>query len=493
MTDRNLCLLLNRLLATGNEKPWLEFKQNCPDIQEIGTYISALANSALLNDKDRAFIVFGIEDISLNKLGTNFKPSQSKIGNEGFRNWLNRLLDPKLKFEFHEFECDGKPFSIIEIEPSFYKPIKFKGEAWVRFGEHKRKLSKHPDVERSLWLATGKRKFEDALALTNFKSTAIFQLLDIEPYYRLQGLQTPVSELLILENLVSANILYDELDSSYSITNLGAMLLARDISAFPSVRRKTVRVVPYQGNDFSNPRKEIEGQKGYAVGFEGLLEFVVRQTPQREEIINGVRRNTSIIPAIAIREFIANALIHQDLSATGGGPLIEIFSNRIEISNPGQPLGEINRLIDDVPRSRNEKLASAMRHLNLCEERGRGLDKSIAAIENSSTQNRINLPSPSLRTSTNGFVATLFGPLAFKAMTKEERRRACYQHCVVRFLKNEYMSNTSLRSRFSLADDEYKSISAVIADAIKENLVVPADAEQGNRNARYIPYFARTT
>ncbi len=491
MANRNYCELLNRLLATGQEKPWLEFKHNCPDEREIGSYISALANSALLNDKDRAFIVYGIEDKTLGKLGTNFRPTVAKVGNEGFQNWLNRQLDPKLNFEFHEFECEGKNFSIIEIEPSFYKPIKFGGQAWVRVGEHKRKLSEHPDIERSLWLATGKRKFEDAIALSNFNAIDVLDLLDVNPYYKLQGLKRPEATMLILENLVSANIIYDDLDGSFSITNLGAMLLARDISTFPSVKRKTVRVIPYQGIDFSNPGKEIEGQKGYAVGFEGLLDFVVRRTPQREEMVNGVRRNTPIIPFIAVREFIANALIHQDLSASGGGPIIEIFSNRMEISNPGHPLGELDRLIDDVPRSRNEKLATAMRRLNLCEERGRGLDKSIAAIENSSSQNRINLPSPSFRTSTNGFVATLFGPLPFKNLTKEERRRACYQHCVIGFLKNEFMSNTSLRSRFSLADDDYQAVSIVIADAIRENLIVPADLDQGRRNARYIPYFAK--
>ncbi len=491
MPDVNYCKLLERLLATGQEKPWLEFKHNCANEKEIGIYISGLANSALLHDKDRAFVVYGIEDKTLRKLGTQFKPTRSKIGNEGLLNWLTRQIEPSIKIDFYEFECDGLNFSIIEIEPSYDMPVRFAGMAYVRVGEYTKKLSDTPNLERSLWLATGKRKFEDAIALNNLKTTDISDLLDVAPYYNLRELNTPSSEYLQFENLVSSNLLCDDLDGTYSITNLGAMLLARDISAFPSVRRKTVRVIPYQGNDFSNPGREVEGRKGYAVGFSGLLEFVVRHSPQREEIASGVRRNTSIIPEIAIRELIANALIHQDLSASGGGPLIEVFSNRIEISNPGQPLGEINRLIDDVPRSRNEKLASTMRLLNLCEERGRGLDKSIAAVERSSTEIRLNLPSPSFRTSTNGFVATLFGPAPFRSLSKEEKRRACFQHCVIGFLKNEYMSNTSLRSRFTLSDEDYQAVSAVISDAIKENLIAPADAAQGNRNARYIPYFAK--
>jgi ATP-dependent DNA helicase RecG len=491
MATKNPCDLLDTLLKTGKETPWLEFKHNCPDERELGSYISAIANSAMLADKDRGFIVFGIKDGTLEKIGTTTKPSQIRVGNEGLINWLNRMIDPRLKIEFYEFECEGKHFSIIEIEPSYYKPVKSQDVAYIRIGEHKKKLQENPEFERSLWLATGKRKFEDAIAISNVNARDALRLLNIEPFYRLQNINQPDSQQLIVGNLVNSKLLYDDMDGTYSITNLGAILLATDISAFPTVNRKTVRVIQYRGIDVSDPMPEIEGKKGYAAGFEGLIEFISGKTAQREVIKGGVRRNEPVIPAIAIREFAANALIHQDLSISGSGPVIELFSNRIEISNPGIPLGSLDRLIDDVPRSRNEKLAHSMRMLKLCEERGRGLDKSVAAIENSSIRHRLNLPAPAFRNSSNGFIATLFGPRAFKELSKEEKKRACYQHCVLGFLKNEYMSNTTLRARFSLADDDYQAVSVVISDAIKDELIVAADSEQGRRNAKYIPYFAK--
>jgi ATP-dependent DNA helicase RecG len=492
MSVKNLCELLNNLLEIGKETPWLEFKHNCADQREIGSYISAIANSAMLADKDRGFLVFGIEDKSLTKLGTAAKPSHMKVGNEGLINWLNRKIDPPLKLEFHEFKCDGLDFSIIEIEPSYYKPVKFDDVAYLRIGEHKKKLTENPEFERSLWLATGKRKFEDAIAMPNQTIAALREHLTIEPFYQLQGLKIPESIELIVENLLASRLVYDELDGTYSITNLGALLLARDIAEFPTVGRKTVRVIQYLGNDVTNPLQEIEGKRGYAAGFAGLVNHVTKKATQREIIENGVRRSEPMIPSIAIREFIANALIHQDLTVSGGGPVIEIFNNRIEIANPGFPLGEIDRLIDEVPRSRNEKLATAMRMLGLCEERGRGLDKSVAAIEQSSVRHRLNLPAPAFRKSTNGFIATLFGPRAFKELSRDEKKRACFQHCVLGYLKNEFMSNSSLRSRFSLNDDEYQAISGVIADAKSDGLIVDADTEQGRRNAKYIPFFAAT-
>lgn len=492
MTVFDPCALLSRLLLEGRESPWLEFKLNCPDEREIGSYISALANSAMLLDKDRAFLVFGIEDGTLKRVGTKVKSSSLKIKGQGLQNWLSRIIDPPLNLAFHDFNCDGLDFVIIEVEPSYYKPVKSEGAAYIRIGEHKKKLADFPEFERSLWLATGRRKFEDAIAASNVSKAEIFRILEVESFYRLKGQPVPESGDLIVRHFLDHRMVYDELDGTFAVTNLGAMLFATDISKFPSVSRKTVRIIQYRGNDVSDAHPEVERKEGYAVGFEGLIDFVSRKAEQRETIVSGVRRNTPVIPPIAIREFVANALIHQDLSAAGSGPIIEIFSNRIEISNPGGPLGDINRLIDDAPRSRNERLARSMRDLNLCEERGRGLDKSIAAIEEFSSVQKINLPAPSFRASSNGFVATLFGPRPFRELTREDRIRACYQHCVLGYLKAEYMSNSTLRSRFSLVDDDYQAISAVISDTLRAGQIIPADTRQGRRNARYVPAWAKS-
>ncbi|TBO45063.1 ATP-binding protein [Pedobacter kyonggii] len=105
--------------------------------------------------------------------------------------------------------------------------------------------------------------------------------------------------------------------------------------------------------------------------------------PGSEIIKNALREETSVYPDIAIREIIANALIHQDFTIRGSGPMIEIFEDRIEISNPGKllPTKKIDRLIRTSPESRNEILAAAFRRYNICEERGSGFEKSVRAIE----------------------------------------------------------------------------------------------------------------
>ncbi len=491
MAIKDHCKTLHRLLTEGREKPWLEFKLNHTSPDEIGTYISALANSALLRDADRAFLVFGIQDGTLEKVGTEFSPGTVKKGNESLDNWLHRKLDPKLNFEFHEFTCEGKAFVILEIEPSYFKPAKFDGVAYIRVGEHKKKLNDFAELERSLWLATGRRRFENAIAYSNTLPREVLELLNWRSLFSLAQIPEPHSETETLGRLTEWQLITDELDGTFAITNLGALLLAKDITKFPSVSRKTVRVTRYIGIDAKTAEGEVVGRYGYAVGFEGLIEFIAERTPRREIYINGVRTSSTVIPLVAIREVVANALVHQDLAAEGSGPIVEIYDNRIEVSNPGPPLGDVSRIIDAAPRSRNELLAMSMKLLNLCEERGKGLDIAIGAIEDMASNEGILLSAPAFRVSENSFTVTLFGPKSFRSLSREEKLRICYQHCVLAYLRIEYMNNSSLRQRFSLSKEEYQAVSWIINDAIKSNLISPADDMQGKRNARYIPAWAK--
>lgn len=84
---------------------------------------------------------------------------------------------------------------------------------------------------------------------------------------------------------------------------------------------------------------------------------------------------------MAVWELITNELIHQDFFVTGVGPMVEIFDDRIEITNPGEPLVDTQRFVDTPPKSRYEALASLMRRFRFCEERGSEIDKVVAQIE----------------------------------------------------------------------------------------------------------------
>ena len=83
--------------------------------------------------------------------------------------------------------------------------------------------------------------------------------------------------------------------------------------------------------------------------------------PSNEVIEQALNVEMPMFPEIAVREIVANALIHQDFFATGSGPLVEIFADRVEVTNLGEPLVETLRFLDAPPKSRNEGTAASMR------------------------------------------------------------------------------------------------------------------------------------
>ena len=476
--------LLERLLREPNESSWLEFKHNNNSPETIGEWVSACANAAILAGKERAFLVFGIENRTKKKLGTSVRLAEMKKGGENFSNWLSRMVEPRLMMEFLDFEHEAKHFSIITIEPTYDRPVAFGGTEYMRVGENVKKLREFPEHERAVWLATARRKFEDAVAAAHLSAGEVLAKLNAETYYELSREKKPEAEEETLRCFVARGFIREDMEGGYDITNLGAILFAKNVADFPSIATKSARVIKYAGTDKRQSTDEAEGTMGYAVGFRNMLRFITKSLPTVEKYKEGVRIREPVFPATAIREVVANALIHQDLSITGTGPVIELYADRIEVTNPGNSLIEVDRIIDER-RSRNEKLASAMRNLGLCEERGGGLDKAIIEIEEKS------LPAPEFNSSERSMRVVLFGPRPFNQLSKADKLRACFFHCVLRWLKNDYMNNTTLRERFSLEQEEYQAVSAIISESVKRKRIIPADPNQGNRNARYIPYWVR--
>jgi predicted HTH transcriptional regulator len=192
-----------------------------------------------------------------------------------------------------------------------------------------------------------------------------------------------------------------------------------------------------------------------------------------------------IYPKVAIRELIANALIHQDFLIRGMGPMVEIFDSRLEVSNPGKPLIDTNRFIDHAPKSRNEILTSLMRRMNICEERGSGVDRVIDCVE------VFQLPAPDFQEEEDFLRVTLFKYRKLNDMEKDDKIRACYQHCCLKWVCNERMTNSTLRKRLGIEEHNYTTASHIIKDTIDVGLIKDFDPEnRSNRTKKYIPFWA---
>lgn len=164
--------------------------------------------------------------------------------------------------------------------------------------------------------------------------------------------------------------------------------------------------------------------------------------------------------------------------------MIEIFSTRMEVTNPGVPLVATDRFLDSPPQSRNEALASFMRRINICEERGTGIDKVVFETE------LYQLPAPVFEVTERHTRSLLFASKSFADMSKEERIRACYLHCCLRYVKREATHNSSLRERFRIEQKNQAQVSRVIKDTVNAGLIRAYDPDAGTKSMHYVPCWA---
>jgi ATP-dependent DNA helicase RecG len=309
-------------------------------------------------------------------------------------------------------------------------------------------------------------------------------LLDTQAFFDLLKLPYPTDREGVLSRLCSERLVV-RADDGFEITNLSALLLAKKLSAFSTdLARKAPRLVIYEGTDKLRTRDDKPGTRGYAVGFGALLDYVHSAAPQNRFIEQAVREEVKMFPKQALRELIANALVHQDLTISGASVMIEMYADRLEVSNPGRPPIDVTRFIDEY-RSRNERMADLMRRFGICEEKGSGVDKVVAAAE------VYQLPAPDFRVGEVRTTAVLFAHQDFAEMSKPDRVRACYQHCCLQYVCGKKMSNQSLRERFGLSESKAATVSLVIGSTKEAGLIKSDDSEScSTRYARYLPFWA---
>lgn len=484
----NYEMLINHLRSYETETNWFEFKHNnyAPDM--IGEDISALANGAAFAEKTCGYMVWGVNNETHEIVGTDCDQYSLKVGNEEIESWLRRLVSKNAEFEFHSFtmkddKMNDKHVVLLIIYKATSQTVTFKKVDYIRIGSYTKKLSDYPQIQAQLWDKIRGSRFEEQYARQDLTAEEALQLLDYSAYFDIKGDPLPTELKGIMHYMLEEAIIAEQDNGMFAVTNLGAILFSKKLSSFPRLERKSVRVVQYQDKSRLNMLKEYVGNKGYAVGLNGLLSFIEALLPSQEVIIGAMREKKAAYPSIALREAIANALIHQDFSITGTGVVIEIFSNRIEITNPGMPLVDVARIIDNPPKSRNEKLASLMRRLKMCEELGTGWDKIIISCE------LLQLPAPHIDIYEENTKVTLFSKVDFFDLSQSDKLLACYMHACIKYIQGEYLTNSSLRNRFGLEDKSSASISRLIKDACEKKIIKKLE-ETAPKYTKYVPIWA---
>lgn len=483
MREMELHKLLQNISALPKENEWVEFKRSNFNPEEVGRIISALSNGACLHNQSNGCLVFGIEDETHVIVGADINFKSIKKGNEEIEHWLAQGLEPKIDFKVYDFKYDEKNIVLFEIPAAISQPTKFMGKGYIRVGSITRELNDFPEKEKKIWKKSDNITFETELCMNNVAADDVVRLLDCQSYFDLMKLPFPTTRDAILEKLISEKLIQRSGDV-YGITNLGGILFAKNLHEFNSLARKAVRVIVYEGRDRIKTIKDQEGTKGYATGFEGLIDFINDKLPSNEEIGKAFRKTVRMYPELAIRELVANALIHQDFYERGTGPVVEIFSDRIEITNPGKPIITTMRFIDEY-QSRNEILAAFLRRLGICEEKGSGIDKVIFQVE------VFQLPAPEFQEQEKHTKVVLYAFRKLNEMQRSDKVRACYQHCCLKYVSNQKMTNQSLRERFKIDPRNSAIASRIISDTMKAELIKYDDPVNVSRKyAKYLPFWA---
>lgn len=464
--------ILNRWLNIPTENEHLEFKEakNQYDRTKLLEYCVAFANEG------GGYLVLGVS----NKLPREVVGTKA-FGNVGeIKSFV--LLKLHFRIEVYELHHSNGRVLICEI-PSrpIGQPLHVDGTYLMRSGEELVPMTS--DQLRRIF-SEGESGWLNQAAKTDVTSDDVVALLDTQAYFDLMKLPYPTTREGVLMRLSTARLISTQ-NGNWTISNLAALLLSKHLDSFSStLSRKAPRVIIYKDVDKLNTQHEKTVLQGYAVGFDNMIDFIHSSAPQNHFIEKGIREEVKMFPKQALRELIANALIHQDFSTTGASVMIEMYLDRIEISNPGIPPISVDRFIDEY-RSRNEPLADIMRRFGICEEKGSGIDKVVKAAE------VYQLPAPDFRVGELRTTIVLFAHKNFSDMSKSDRIRACYQHCCLQYVSNKRMSNQSLRERFKLPESTAATISLLIGAAKEAGLIKQDDAETSStRYARYLPFWA---
>jgi len=474
--EKAIKILKDSLYPIPSELNELDWKSGLSDKTErLAQHLSAFSNM-----KGGGILVYGVHND-----GTCFDMTKEEIDKtvQTLGNIAQNNLVYSIPIEHSVMEFEGHTLLFIYIPEQADKPVHLRGKdiyaSYHRSAGQTVKMSRNQ--VKALIAASQGITFEQQIARDNLSKEDVLKYLNYNALYRILDKNVPQSTDAIIERLSDYHLCSFN-GRTWNITNLGAILFANELHDFPNMEGHEVIVRKYVGTNNRQQEFEQHGAYGYAVGFEGLIDFIMRNTGSEKIVVK--RESVPTYPRVAIREFVANALVHQDFGITGMPVTIEIFSNRLSITNAGAPLNDINRLIDLPPQSRNEQLAQMMFTLGICERRGSGIDRAIAAVE------KMYLPPVKFTKSEQHTRVFMYPQKSLKEMTKQEKISACYQHACLMYEDGEKINNQSVRERFELSKNDSSVASRIISDTTDAGLIKPADIETASKKyMTYIPFY----
>lgn len=441
--------------------------------------------SAFANYPGGGFVVFGISDKDGSVVGIT--DSDSKTISSVISNMARDGVEPKVKTEFFSIEFSEKNLFVCQIFESIEKPVYELNNGkivtpYIRAGGTSRPM----DISevRSVVFNSRQIRYEEVPAAFDFQDNwdKYFDFSEVKNRLKRTSFTSDEAFKEFLFNLK----LVAKVNGQFVPTNLAVITCAKDFSIITGHERFEIRLVTYKGTNKIETINDISFSKGFSLCLDEVMASINRILPHSEIIHQATRFNVPIIPTIATREIIANAIVHRDYSKHNSRLMIEIYTDRIEVTNPGNLLPDIDidRLIDHPSKARNEVLADFMRQLGFAEERGSGIDKAVLSCE------LAGLPPIKFVNGSDYFKAMLFAPRSYAQMDRNERIEAVYQHCCLNYVTSKKTTNRTIRERFKFGDQETTKSTRIIKEALESGKIKLANPDSIRKDYNYIPYWA---
>ena len=354
---KNIKTIIEQLIKRSAEEEWFEFKVDWFNAKDLGEYISALSNVAVLKQKEFAYFIWGIDNNTHEVVGTEVD-YHKEIKGEPLQHYLARQLSPEIAFSFEETVIRGKRVVALVIPCAKEVPTSFDNERYVRIGSSKVNLKKYPKREAELF-----RILSDGFP-TIVNTESEYQDLTFErlfTYYAGKGISLRQSTFKKNLHLLTAKGKY----------NIMAQLLS-DNSHIP------VRVAIFAGETKGSPMYSVK-EFGYTcllLTVDKVLEYGdVLNIPQADERNRVVERvDVPLFNSDAFREAIINAFLH-NAWIKGNEPMVTIYSDRIEILSRGTIGNDqtIEGFFEGESKPVNKELSDVFLQLHISERTGRGV------------------------------------------------------------------------------------------------------------------------
>lgn len=370
-------LLKEQIAAIKKEVRYLEFKSNYQDAERLGRYISAISNGACLENQEYGYLYFGVEDETLNLIGTTFDPSRIKArGNQNLEIYLRQYISPRINFIIKEFynNDDNKRFVVFIIPAAQGEPTCFQNNPYIRVDSSVTDLRPYSEWMRAIYNSQKDWSGEiiPEATMDDLDQRAI--KLARDKYKELH--EDREQEIDSWDDATFLN--KAKITKKGKITNATIILLGKSESEHfisPAICK-----IRWQLKDGSDENKDFRV-------------FSIPMILAIEEI-SGIIRNTTydytisgnIFPetlrrydVFTIREPLNNAIAHQDYSKQARIEIVEYEDEKLVFRNYGEFLPESVESVvkNDFPESkyRNPFLVEAMRNVKMVDTEGGGIRK----------------------------------------------------------------------------------------------------------------------